>query len=180
MSAPDRIFARPSPVAHWGAGDWTPEKAFAADVAYVRADLSGLIKWARFGRALYDYWKEHECCDIDGMDVQEALESHGIVRPVPYQVAEHGEYLRDAWDYEEGDEILVLNDDTKAPLPTQPIPPRQPHDSTRMIRLSSGRIVRGVLVEACHSGECTVSWAGRRVTGVLIPAWELARIEGAA
>ena len=48
---------------------------------------------------------------------------------------------------------------------------------TLLIQLPSGRIVRGHVIEHCHGMQCTVEWAGLRVSGFPLSHSKLMRIE---
>ena len=62
----------------------------------------------KFGAMVLRNWNEHDSMDIDGGDIQDMAEKSGVIVLEPYSVEKHGEYMRDAWDTDEGWDINVM------------------------------------------------------------------------
>lgn len=74
----------------------------AAEIERLRGPISQL---AHLGAMVLRDWHEHDCMDVEGCDIQAMAEKAGVIELVPYSIEKHGEYMRDAWDTEEGDSI---------------------------------------------------------------------------
>ena len=61
----------------------------------------------KFGAMVLRNWREHDWMDIDGGDLHEMAEKSGVTVIEPYSIEKHGEYMRDEWGTEEGDDISV-------------------------------------------------------------------------
>lgn len=72
--------------------------------------IKGLL--AFFSRAMHDHcW---EGADFEAGDMQDTAVELGLLKEVPYSIAEHGVSLMEQWDYKEGQPIYVFADELKA------------------------------------------------------------------
>ena len=60
-----------------------------------------------FGAMVLRSYQEYDYGDLDGADLHEMCEKSGVTVREPYSIEKHGEYMRDEWGSEEGDEITV-------------------------------------------------------------------------
>ena len=61
--------------------------------------------WEGFARAIMDAWPEG---DVDGGDLQETAERYGLLRKEPYDPAKHGEWGKEEYGTQPGEDWYVL------------------------------------------------------------------------
>ena len=66
-----------------------------------------MINYEGFAKAILTKYWDGDCGDIDGMDVQDLAEEHGVIVKVPYDPEKHGEEGGSEFGIEPGDDWYV-------------------------------------------------------------------------